>query len=52
MKKKGGRVEASENYVDILQKHLRTSARKLKLGCKWVFQMDNVTNLELCLWSK
>ena len=28
------------NYVDIL-KHLKTSVRKLKLGRKWVFQMDN-----------
>ena len=28
-------------YVDILKQHLKTSARKLKLGCKWVFQMDN-----------
>ena len=30
-----------ENYVDILKQHLKTSIRKLKLGCKWVFQMDN-----------
>ena len=30
-----------ENYVDILKKHLKTSVRKLKLGRKWVFQMDN-----------
>uniref|UniRef100_A0AAZ3SB49 Tc1-like transposase DDE domain-containing protein n=1 Tax=Oncorhynchus tshawytscha TaxID=74940 RepID=A0AAZ3SB49_ONCTS len=22
-------------------RHLKTSVRKLKLGCKWVFQMDN-----------
>uniref|UniRef100_A0AAZ3P2E4 Tc1-like transposase DDE domain-containing protein n=1 Tax=Oncorhynchus tshawytscha TaxID=74940 RepID=A0AAZ3P2E4_ONCTS len=29
------------NYVDILKQHLKTSVRKLKLGCKWVFQMDN-----------
>ena len=28
------------NYVDILKQHLKTSVRKLKLGCKWVFQMD------------
>ncbi|CDQ90066.1 unnamed protein product [Oncorhynchus mykiss] len=27
-----------ENYVDILKQHLKTS---LKLGRKWVFQMDN-----------
>uniref|UniRef100_A0AAZ3QD21 Tc1-like transposase DDE domain-containing protein n=1 Tax=Oncorhynchus tshawytscha TaxID=74940 RepID=A0AAZ3QD21_ONCTS len=30
-----------ENYVDILRQHLKTSVRKLKLGCKWVFQIDN-----------
>jgi hypothetical protein len=24
-----------ENYVDILKQHLKTSVRKLKLGCKW-----------------
>ena len=29
-----------ENYVDIL-KQLKTSVRKLKLGRKWGFQMDN-----------
>ena len=28
-------------YVDILKQHLKTSVRKLKLGHKWVFQMDN-----------
>ena len=27
-------IMRKENYVDI-------SVRKLKLGCKWVFQMDN-----------
>ena len=27
--------------MDILKKHLKTSVRELKLGCKWVFQMDN-----------
>ena len=27
--------------MDILKQHLKTSVRKLKLGCKWVFQMDN-----------
>uniref|UniRef100_A0A8C7QJK7 Sorting nexin n=1 Tax=Oncorhynchus mykiss TaxID=8022 RepID=A0A8C7QJK7_ONCMY len=26
--------------VDVLKQHLKTSVRKLKLGCKWVFQMD------------
>ena len=30
-----------ENYVDILKQHLKTSVRKLKLGCKCVFQMGN-----------
>ena len=30
-----------ENYVDVLKQHLKTSVRKLKLGRKWVFQMDN-----------
>ena len=27
--------------MDILKLHLKTSVRKLKLGRKWVFQMDN-----------
>ena len=30
-----------ENYVDILKQNLKTSVRKLKLGRKCVFQMDN-----------
>ena len=30
-----------ENDVDILKQHFKTSVRKLKLGPKWVFQMDN-----------
>jgi hypothetical protein len=30
-----------ENDVGILKQHLKTSVRKLKLGRKWVFQMDN-----------
>ena len=30
-----------ENYVDIFKQHLKTSVRKLKLGRKWFFQMDN-----------
>ena len=34
-------VMSSENYVDILKQHLKTSVRKLKLGRKWVFQMGN-----------
>ena len=27
--------------MDILKQHLKTSVRKLKLGHKWVFQMEN-----------
>ena len=34
-------IMRQENYVDILKQHLKTSVRKLKLGRKWVFQMDN-----------
>ena len=30
-----------ENYVNILKQQLKTSVRKLKLGRKWIFQMDN-----------
>ena len=30
-----------EKYVDILKQNLKTSVRKLNLGRKWVFQMDN-----------
>uniref|UniRef100_A0AAZ3SA63 Tc1-like transposase DDE domain-containing protein n=1 Tax=Oncorhynchus tshawytscha TaxID=74940 RepID=A0AAZ3SA63_ONCTS len=30
-----------ENDVDILKQHLLTSVRKLNLGRKWVFQLDN-----------
>ena len=30
-----------ENYVDILKQHPKTSVRKLNLGRRWVFQMDN-----------
>ena len=33
-----------EKYVDILKQHLKTSVTKLKLGRKWVFQMDNDPN--------
>jgi hypothetical protein len=33
--------EENENYVDILKQHFKTSVRKLKLGHKWVFQIDN-----------
>ena len=34
-------IMRKDNYVDILKQHLKTSARKLKLGRKWVFQMGN-----------
>ena len=34
-------IMREENYVDILKQHLKTSVKKLKLGHKWVFQMDN-----------
>lgn len=34
-------VMKKEQYVEILNQHLKASARKLKLGRKWVFQMDN-----------
>jgi hypothetical protein len=30
-----------ENDVDILKQQLKTSVKKLKLGRKWDFQMDN-----------
>ena len=36
-------IMRQENYVDILKQPLKTSVRKLKLGRKWVFQMDNDT---------
>ena len=34
-------IMRKESNVDILKQHLKTSVRKLKLGHKWVFQMDN-----------
>ena len=34
-------IMRNDNYVDILKQHLKTSLRKLKLGCKYVFEMDN-----------
>ena len=34
-------IMRQENYVDILKQHLKTSLMKIKLGRKWVFQMDN-----------
>ena len=37
-------IMRQEKYVDILKHHLKTSVRKLKLGRKWVFQIDNDPN--------
>ena len=34
-------IMRKENVVDILKQHLKTSVRKLKLGRKWVFHIDN-----------
>ena len=34
-------IMREDNCVDILKQQLKTSVRKLKLGRKWVFQMDN-----------
>jgi hypothetical protein len=34
-------IMREENYVEILKQHLKKLVRKLKLGHKWVFQMDN-----------
>jgi hypothetical protein len=34
-------IMSKERYVDILKQHLKTSVRKLNLGRKWDFQMDN-----------
>ena len=44
-----------ENEVDILKQHFKTSVRKLKLGHKWVFQMDNYpkhTSKVVAKWLK
>jgi hypothetical protein len=41
--------------VDILKQHLKTSVRKLKLGRKWGFQMDNdpkYTSKVVAKWPK
>ena len=48
-------IMREENDVDILKEHLRTSVRKLKLGRKWVFQMDNDpkhTSKDVAKWLK
>ena len=47
-------IMRKRNYVDILKKH-KTLARKLKLGHKWVFQMDNApkhTSKVVAIWLK
>jgi hypothetical protein len=36
-----GIVMRKENVASIYPHNLKTSVRKLKLGRKWVFQMDN-----------
>ena len=41
--------------MGILKQHLKTSVRKLKLGRKWVFQMDNDpkhTSKVVAIWFK
>ena len=41
--------------MDILKQHLKTSVRKLKLGHKWVFQMDTdpkYTSKGVAKWLK
>ena len=40
-------IMRQKNDVDILKQHLKTSVRKLKLGHKLVFQMDNDAKLKL-----
>ena len=48
-------IMREENEVDILKQHLKTSVRKLKLGRKWVFQMDNDpkhTSKDVSIWLK
>ena len=48
-------IMRQDNYVDILKQHLKTSARKLKLDLKWVFQMDNdpkYTSKVVAQWLK
>ena len=48
-------IMRAENYVDTLKQHLKTSVRKLNLGRKWVFQMDNDpkhTSKVLAKWLK
>ena len=34
-------IMKTENHVDILKQHLKTTVRKIKLGRKCVFQIDN-----------
>ena len=37
-------IKRKEHYVEILKQHLKTSARKLKLGCKWIFRWTMTLN--------
>ena len=34
-------IMRQENDVDILKQYLKTSVRKVKIGHKWILQMDN-----------
>ena len=36
-----GSMREKNDVVVILKQHLKTSVRKLKLGRKWLFQIDN-----------
>ena len=46
-------IMRKDNYVDILKQYLKTSVRKLKLGRKWVFQMDpKHTSKVVAKWLK
>ena len=47
-------ITRQDNYVDILKQHLKTSVRKLKLGHKCIFQMnnDNHTSKVVVKWLK
>uniref|UniRef100_A0AAZ3QU50 Tc1-like transposase DDE domain-containing protein n=1 Tax=Oncorhynchus tshawytscha TaxID=74940 RepID=A0AAZ3QU50_ONCTS len=48
-------IMSKGNDVDILKQHLKRLVRKLKLGHKWVFQMDNdprYTSKVVAKWLK
>ncbi|CDQ64327.1 unnamed protein product [Oncorhynchus mykiss] len=44
-------IMRTENYVDILKQHLKTSVRKLKLGSKWVFKWTLTPSILPKLWQ-